>query len=304
MISVVICSRKSNIPIYLEENIKTTIGVDCEIIVIDNSENRYSIFTAYNKGFNLSKFPVLCFVHEDVYFKTVNWGSRIIEHLNDETCGIIGVAGGKIATKVPAQWSAEKSYLHIIQHSNKGRYSTLLKEPKSFSGVRQAAIVVDGVFLSMRRDIFLKIKFDESLDGFHGYDYDISIQSIVAGYKNYIIYDVLMEHYSEGYKDIRYYNSLLKIHKKWIASLPLFTDDNQKSKSEIQLIETKRLKKIIRRMARTGFPLKDAVANTSYFIQSLKSDDINLEINGVKLRFFSVRLLRFVRNLFSMKNSR
>jgi hypothetical protein len=156
----------------------------------------------------------------------------------------------------------------------------------------------------MRRDMFLKIKFDESLEGFHGYDYDISIQSIVAGYKNYVVYDVLIEHYSEGYKDSRYYNSLLKIHKKWIDSLPLFTDDNQKSKTEIQLIETKRLKKFIRRMASTGFSLKDIVSNTDYFIQNLESDAITVHINGIKLRTFSVRVLKFVSNPFSIKNRR
>ncbi len=34
------------------------------------------------------------------------------------------------------------------------------------------------------------IQFDEQLSGFHGYDLDISVQSIVAGYKNFVMYQI------------------------------------------------------------------------------------------------------------------
>jgi hypothetical protein len=44
--------------------------------------------------------------------------------------------------------------------------------------------------MCMRRELMQNIRFDETFNSFHGYDYDISIQSIVAGYTNYTIYDI------------------------------------------------------------------------------------------------------------------
>jgi hypothetical protein len=292
MVSIIICSRNADISSALKANIKSTIGVDYEIIIVDNSHNNYSIFSAYNYGLSISNFPYLCFIHEDVLFDILDWGCKLISHLSDYTCGIIGVAGGKIITNVPAQWSNEKSYLNIIQHSKRNSTQSYLKEPNDFSGLRQPAIVVDGVFLSMRRDLFQQIRFDEELEGFHAYDYDISIQSVVAGFTNYVVYDILLEHYSQGHKDVRYYTNLIKVYKKWDKHLPLFSHDSiRKTTNELQLIEKKRLQKLIRRMAKTGFTMSEIVSNSNYFIESLKLRGISIEIKYIRITVFFIRLL-------------
>ena len=299
MISIIICSKHSDISPVLKENIKNTIGINYEIIVIDNSINKHSIFSAYNMGFSQSKFPYLCFVHEDVFFCTENWGKRLINHLRDIKCGIVGVAGGKLIAKVPAQWSNEKMYINVIQHRKDKKTPTLIKEPADFQELRQSVILLDGVFLSMRRDLFTKIKFDEYLTGFHGYDYDISIQSIVAGYNNYIIYDILLEHYSEGYKDFRFYKNLIEIYKKWAERLPLFTKDiSEEVLVKRKIIETRRLKRLVRRMAKTGFTTQDIVSNTMFFIDNLKKEGVKIEIKYVTLRIFFTRLFNSPRYLF------
>ena len=44
MISIIICSRTERINYDLSENIKKSVGCDYELIIIDNSENKYSIF--------------------------------------------------------------------------------------------------------------------------------------------------------------------------------------------------------------------------------------------------------------------
>lgn len=66
MISIIICSRNSDISPTLIENIQHTIIVDNEVNVIDNSKNTYSIFSAYNEGVLRSKYPFLCFLHKGV----------------------------------------------------------------------------------------------------------------------------------------------------------------------------------------------------------------------------------------------
>ena len=70
MLSLIICSRNSDISATLKKNIETTIGINYELIVINNSLNHYSIFEAYNQGIRKSKYQFLCFMHEDILYHT------------------------------------------------------------------------------------------------------------------------------------------------------------------------------------------------------------------------------------------
>lgn len=74
MLSLIVCSRTNDISNELKENVSTTIGCDYEWVVINNSQNQYSIFSAYNEGVSRAKGDVLCFMHEDVLFRTNNGG--------------------------------------------------------------------------------------------------------------------------------------------------------------------------------------------------------------------------------------
>jgi len=299
MISIIICSKYSDIPQELKENIKNTIGTDYEIIVIDNSNGQYSIFSAYNKGASQSKFSFLCFIHEDILFKTENWGKLLINHLSDRKTGIIGVAGGKIMTRIPASWwLVGPGYKNLIQHYKHNKTSRLEKT-QNYPGISQPAILLDGVFLSVRSELFDKIKFDEELTGFHGYDHDISVQSVMAGYNNYVVFDILLEHFSEGNMNSQYYANLIKIYKKWKDYLPLFTPDiPNETKDDIGKVEIRMLEKLIRRMARSGFSTQEIVSNTMFFIVSLKSKGVNVDIKNIKLRIFFTRLFNSPEYLF------
>ena len=48
MVSIVICNRSNRISPVLEKNISETIGIEYEVVCIDNSKNQYNIFQAYN----------------------------------------------------------------------------------------------------------------------------------------------------------------------------------------------------------------------------------------------------------------
>ena len=94
MISIIICSREKTRASQLKKNIQDTIGTEFETIIIDNSENKHSITQAYNIGIDQSKFDYLCFIHEDIEFKTSNWGNILTSHIDKNPQGIVGVAGG------------------------------------------------------------------------------------------------------------------------------------------------------------------------------------------------------------------
>ena len=74
MISLVICSSTPKLSKELIQNIESTIGFEHEYVVIDNSNNQHSIFSAYNEGVHQAKGDILCFMHQDIDFQSLNWG--------------------------------------------------------------------------------------------------------------------------------------------------------------------------------------------------------------------------------------
>lgn len=121
MLSIIVCSRNQTLPKEFTENVSTTVGVEYEIVAIDNSQNNYSIFSAYNLGFSKCKYPYLCFVHEDVQFHTQNWGEKIIAHLQEANTGILGLAGSDLVTRVPGACSGKTSCANLIQSDKSGK---------------------------------------------------------------------------------------------------------------------------------------------------------------------------------------
>ncbi|MPM99651.1 hypothetical protein SDC9_146844 [bioreactor metagenome] len=113
-----------------------------------------------------------------------------------------------------------------------------------------------------------QIHFDENLKGFHGYDFDITIQSTLAGFTNYVAYDISLEHLSRGKPDKNYFKNLIIIFKKWEAQLPLIgLNISEEKKNKIPKFEKKRLKVLINRMIKTGFETKEILNETNYYRQ-------------------------------------
>ena len=292
MLSIIICCRNKSISRELADNIKNTIGVNYEIISIDNSKNTYSICSAYNAGFAKSKYPYLCFVHEDVLFHTQNWGQKLITHLKLDDAGIIGLAGGDLVTRIPNSWAKLMPSINIIQSDKNGKGTTQkMKYPEDFDQLRHSAILLDGVILCMRRKVMEETTFNESLEGFHGYDLDISIHSTVIGYTNYVIYDIELEHFSRGKTNAIYYNNLISIFKRWELYLPIIgksiSEDDLK---QIAVIEEDGLYKLTEKMIRKGFSAKRIIQETSYFSNKINSEKTINKLKYIRLYIFLVRL--------------
>lgn len=226
MISLVICSRSKWISSELEKNIKDTIGLTYELIIIDNSKNDRSIFEAYNIGIERSSGDIICFLHDDIFIHTKNWG-KIIEQLFWEKpeAGLIGIAGSKIKTKMPSAWwdcPEEQKVINIIQH---------FKEPereqekwyKGFNTDSEVEVaVIDGVFIALRKDE--SIYFNDTMKGFHNYDMNISLEYAKKGYKILVTNKILIEHFSIGTISKSWYKSTSQLHKVYAGFLPLKMD--------------------------------------------------------------------------------
>lgn len=292
MISIIVCSRNKLLSEAFVKNIADTIDVDYEIVHIDNSENQYSISSAYNKGIIESKYSYLCFVHEDVKFHSHGWGKNIIEHLQRPNAGVFGLAGRDFVTRVPASWKVKLDSVNIIQsYQTERKRSKTRFLPKKFNSPCRSVVLLDGVFMCMRRELMDTIRFDESIDGFHGYDFDICIQFAIAGYSNFVMYDIVLEHYSKGHSDACYYHNLIKIFRKWNHKLPLIGENTPiKQLSRIGRIEEKGLRRLLVKMVRRGFSTKEIIDEITFFGSSIGSSRVKFIRQSIYLHVFFIRL--------------
>ena len=161
MITIIICSRNSQIPSKLRDNIASSIGIEYEVVCIDNSQNKYSIFEAYNLGARQSKFPFLCFIHDDILFQTANWGINLIQHFENSEFGLIGVAGSQYKSKYLSGWGCSPKFMrvNITEIHSDGFKNVMYNNPTS--NKLEEVICIDGVFMATKKSVMDEFKFDD-----------------------------------------------------------------------------------------------------------------------------------------------
>ncbi len=235
MISIIICHKNEVFLKAIKENIHRTIGTPYELIIIDNRLNQHSIFSAYNEGVKKSKYNICCFSHEDVLFYTTNWGKNVIAHFQDKTAGMIGVAGGMVQPNVPSAWWYNYHYgqcaINLFEDQNSDIPKELITLPSTRhyhlnpfnDSTKTEVVILDGLWFCIRRSLFEKIRFDENtFSGFHFYDADISLQ-VRQHAKVFVVYDILLQHFSRGVIQKEYYEQLLCFTRKWLFKLPQYS---------------------------------------------------------------------------------
>lgn len=200
MISVIVCSIEEHLFNRFSESLAKTIGVDYELIRIENQKEKLPIAKAYNKGASQASFDFLVFVHEDVVFHTDNWGGELVNRfqlLNNP--GVLGIAGSNYLPISPSYWwipDPTRRFSNYMDNHESGKIGEG-KHRNSGHSNPVPVFLLDGMFLGMKKEVFKKVKFDESLEGFHGYDTSICLRS-AEKFQNYFIPDILIEHFSPG----------------------------------------------------------------------------------------------------------
>ena len=230
MVSIIICSRKSQQDSFLTKNIAASIGaIPYEIIWIDNSTNKYSIFQAYDEGVSLAQYEFLCFMHEDIVFLSKDWGVIAINQMQkNDKVGMLGVIGGKIILpRYSYYWgllnSTDLCLGEVIQ-GYKTKYGVYKTGHTSFpkNGPDKEVVAIDGLWMFIRRDLFSgQVHWDtHSYSGFHYYDMDMSMQVKKAGY-TIEISPILIEHKSPGSHNSYFWDNYQIFHNKWDGCLPV-----------------------------------------------------------------------------------
>lgn len=215
MVSIIISSKQLHITEALSKNIKATIGVPYEILVMENSDARYGICEAYNKGAAQSQYPILCFLHEDILIQTQNWGAILLQHFNQSNYGVIGIAGSIYKSAIPCSWDGAgklANRINILQldANNKSYKDYYNPTNETISHV----VTLDGVFISCKKVIFNTILFNDNLlKGFHGYDIDFSLRANKITRLG-VVYNIDVLHYSKGNFNEAWLQAQIALHSK------------------------------------------------------------------------------------------
>ena len=229
MISVIISTHNAEYLEMLRKNIHQTIGVNYEIIAIQNN-TQTGICEIYNRGASQAKFSNLCFVHEDVLFVNKNWGENLISILEDADAGVVGVAGSTFLPKNPAPWWISIHDIGLIKKEGILFNNIVNEAPpdnEPFGNSQPGQLtknyvgILDGVFMAVRKTVWSQIKFDElTFNHFHFYDLDFSA-SVGLSFKNYVTNSISIKHFSNGTLDINWLSAAVAFNKKWRSKLPL-----------------------------------------------------------------------------------
>lgn len=180
-----------------------------EIIGIHDAR---SLAQGYNRGLAQAKNDVLVFSHDDVEIVSPDFIARLMAGL--ELHDIVGIAG---ASEIKGGAWLFSGYPHVFgqiaMRDGAGLAVTCYGVPSSTTG---GLLALDGVLFATRRDIAMRIGFDEqNFDGWHLYDLDFTLRAARAGLDCASCNDILVLHASRGNYDTewtRYAERFLSIH--------------------------------------------------------------------------------------------
>ena len=221
MISIVVCHRNPELLCQFRDNVAETIGVAYEIVVVDNRAGALGICEAYNRGAVRSRFEIICFAHEDILFRTSDWGQKVVSTLSDKSIGLIGVIGSKYKVmSVSAWWDAHGKMIwgQVIQTHDSGN----VHHHFNLTGMLSDVVSIDGLFMATRKPVWQEHRFDAvTFNGFHFYDVDWSAS--ISKHFRVVVVDIVIEHLSGGNTNRAWLDSAIAFQKKWKHRLPYYT---------------------------------------------------------------------------------
>jgi GT2 family glycosyltransferase len=259
MISIIICS--TNIDRYdkLKNNVQQTIGIEHEIIRINNNQNIYGICEAYNIGASKARYELLCFIHEDVSFLNTDWGKILLYYFQNKEVGLLGIAGSQYKTKTVGGWWNSGPLVKIKMRQGSKNSNAFQDINKEASGC-ESCVCIDGIFMATPQKVWKETLFDnKTLKKFHCYDLDYSLSVFEKGYKVLVCYDIFLEHFSTGEYNRVWYDETLKFHRKWQSKLPI-SIDNISRKEKIE-VEWNTKKNMLGFLVSNDYPLSELLKN-------------------------------------------
>jgi hypothetical protein len=210
-----------------KNHITSTIGCKHNIFCVKNY-NEKSLAEVYNSfiklnnenfetlPYHLNTIYVLC--HNDILFKTKNWGKILLSKFNTSNYGIIGVAGSTFIPENGIWWGDFSKAYGIVEHTdNLNDWTTMFSKP--INNI-QSVVTIDGVFMAIDVEK-IKCTFDEEFGKFHYYDLNFCLNNYIEGVDIGVITDIRILHKSVGETNNEWEENRVKFIKKFGDYLPI-----------------------------------------------------------------------------------
>jgi len=233
MITIGFSTRKID-PTFVDM-LKKTSGVSKPEVIPFENNGEFSLTEVYNKILEQSSNDVVVLCHDDIYFDSKNWGSKILNHFKrNSDYGILGLAGTTNIPKSGRWWEDFSKVKGIVNHEHEGKkweskYST------SKGNQLDDVVLVDGLFIVINKKN-IKKQFNEEIGGFHFYDVDFSFRNFIEDVKIGVMYDVRVTHKSIGQTNEQWEKNREVFAKKYEDILPVKVKRNLSIDSPIKVL--------------------------------------------------------------------
>ena len=182
----------------------------------DSIHKKYNIGLDKHKELGSKDDDIICFVHADVKIHDENFIQKVELVFNKrKDVGCLGLIGTKFFAETGGWWLCD--HLHHFGRLIQGKPGTNGTEKYEMNrgvGFSDKMVVVDGFCFFSTFKIADEIRFDESLGGYHFYEYNFCFSCLEKGYK-VVVADIIMEHASPGPLSPLWYLGREKFLNKW-----------------------------------------------------------------------------------------
>ena len=229
MITVGYSTRKSN-PEFIEYLIKSSGFKKIKVIEkINNGEK--SLCEVYNEILNESETDIVVLCHDDIYFDTNSWYSKLIKHFEKTDFGILGVAGTTSIPKSGMWWEDRSKMVGIVNHESNGK-KWESKYSESLGNSIIETIIVDGLFIALNKKR-IKHKFNEEFKGFHFYDVSFCLENYLENVRIGVISNIRITHKSIGQTNSQWEENRILFSEKYQDNLPIKLPFNENKKLKV-----------------------------------------------------------------------
>ena len=201
-----------------DNHVKSTIGVKHEILRYVNY-NQYSLPQIYNEALTRhEENAIFVFCHNDIIFRTLSWGKKLLQRFNGSDYGILGVAGTTFIPESGRWWDDRSKMYGIVDHTN--GVSEWTSEYSNPSREIIEVAHVDGLFIAVDPDRIEK-RFNENYGKFHFYDITFCLDNYLEEVPIGVITDIRILHKSVGETDDDWEKNRQKFVNQYSEYLPV-----------------------------------------------------------------------------------
>lgn len=226
MITINYCTREYNEE--YEKHLIKTCGLK-NVKINPYINNGEGLTKPYNELLDKSDTDIVVFCHDDLVFKTNNWGNKLLKHFKKNSeLGIIGIAGTKHLTKSGRWWDSKKDMRGIVEHEKDGK-SWVSKYSDDIGNKIDDVVLVDGLFFAIDKTK-IKERFNEEIKGYHFYDVDFSFRNKLKNVNVGVITNIRVLHKSIGETNREWEDNRILFSEKYKNDLPFRIKEDFKNR--------------------------------------------------------------------------